>query len=343
MTDPSASSSSTPRERLMYVPLDELVPGPNAPKTLQAPLELVESLKTYGVLQPLLARPGTDGYEVIAGFKRLAAAQEAGLTEVPIRVYRAEDASLRGLLAATNQFTKGRTTVAPSSDSSGGTPFGGFLDEELNKPAHEAPYRFIILAATVVLLLIWGGVHITKGILNRSGDQEDPVPTPTPGSGSVLFQDPTPTPPRDSSAVDRASALLSEVEGIEVRNAAGFPRIVFQDAVFSRMSTISPEQKPRLQQVVRLIHEADPRAKISIIGHTDNDPVRPNATYRDNEHLGQLRADAIQAFLTESDTIREDLLMTNSSGSDQPPYPNNSATSKAKNRTVSLEIVFRTP
>jgi len=326
----------------MYVPIDELVPGPNAPKNLQAPLELVDSLQTYGVLQPLLARPGTEGYEVIAGFKRLAAAREAGLTEVPIRVYRAEDASLKGLLAATNQFSKGRTHLSPPKESSGATPFGGFLDEELNKSSNDAPYRFIILAATVILLLIWGGVHLAKGWMNRSDDPES-IPTPTPGSGSVLFDDPTPTPPRDSSAVERVKALLADVEGVEVRNAAGYPRIVFQDAVFSRLSTISSAQKPRLQEVVRMIHETDPRAKVSIIGHTDNDPVRPNATYRDNEHLGQLRADAIKAFLTETDTIREDLLLTNSSGSDQPPFPNDSAANKAKNRTVSLEVVFRTP
>lgn len=330
----------------MYVPLQELTPGPNAPRSLQAPPELVESLKTYGVLQPLLARPGENGYEVIAGFKRFAAAQEAGLPEVPIRVYRAEDASLAGLLAATNQFSKGRKSVpgsSPSGTSSNTTPFGGFLDEELNKPANEAPYRFIVLSATVILLVIWGGVHLTKGLFGGS-PPEDPIPTPTPGSGSVLFPtDPTPLPPEDSSAVDRARSLLTGVDGIEVRNAAGYPRIVFSDPVFSSLLTIDTNQKARLKEVIRKIHDADPEARISIIGHTDNDPVRPNGTYRDNNHLGQLRADAIKRYMVENQILPESLLLTNTSGSDQPPFSNERADTKVKNRTISLEVVFRTP
>ncbi|MEG4940756.1 ParB/RepB/Spo0J family partition protein [Microcoleus sp. F4-D5] len=50
----------------------------------QAMQALVESVKTDGILQPLLVRPlGDDKYELVAGERRYRAAKELGLTEVP--------------------------------------------------------------------------------------------------------------------------------------------------------------------------------------------------------------------------------------------------------------------
>ncbi|HEY9302069.1 MAG TPA: ParB N-terminal domain-containing protein, partial [Phormidium sp.] len=47
--------------------------------------QLVSSIKEHGVLEPLLVRPLGDGcYELIAGERRLRAAQEVGLTQIPI-------------------------------------------------------------------------------------------------------------------------------------------------------------------------------------------------------------------------------------------------------------------
>ncbi len=53
--------------------------------------ELAESIRSQGILQPLLVRTVSDGYELIAGERRLRAAIEAGLTEVPIRVVDVDD------------------------------------------------------------------------------------------------------------------------------------------------------------------------------------------------------------------------------------------------------------
>lgn len=51
---------------------------------------LTESIHAEGTLSPLIVRPleGTDGYEVISGHRRLHAAQQAGLSEVPALVYK---------------------------------------------------------------------------------------------------------------------------------------------------------------------------------------------------------------------------------------------------------------
>lgn len=53
--------------------------------------ELSESLKTHGVLQPLLVRPHNGRYQLIAGERRWLAAQQAGLETVPCRVMELED------------------------------------------------------------------------------------------------------------------------------------------------------------------------------------------------------------------------------------------------------------
>jgi len=57
----------------------------------QALADLTESVRTHGVLQPLLVRPDGDAYELIAGERRLRAAGEAGLQEVPVIVMEAQD------------------------------------------------------------------------------------------------------------------------------------------------------------------------------------------------------------------------------------------------------------
>jgi ParB family chromosome partitioning protein len=72
------------------ISIDALEPGPFQPRTSIAPealAELVESIKTRGILQPLLARrhpSARDRYQIIAGERRWRAAQQAGLHEVPV-------------------------------------------------------------------------------------------------------------------------------------------------------------------------------------------------------------------------------------------------------------------
>ncbi len=54
--------------------------------------QLAESIKEHGVLEPLLVRPiSGDNYELIAGERRLRAAKEAGLTEVPVVAHEFTD------------------------------------------------------------------------------------------------------------------------------------------------------------------------------------------------------------------------------------------------------------
>ena len=59
------------------------------PQTLQ---ELADSIREYGLIQPITVRPLDKGYyQIIAGERRWRAAREAGLTEIPVRIIQADD------------------------------------------------------------------------------------------------------------------------------------------------------------------------------------------------------------------------------------------------------------
>ena len=53
--------------------------------------ELVDSIRQHGIIQPLIVRPVDGRHELIAGERRWRAAQELGLTEVPVIIRRASD------------------------------------------------------------------------------------------------------------------------------------------------------------------------------------------------------------------------------------------------------------
>jgi ParB family chromosome partitioning protein len=53
--------------------------------------QLRDSIKTHGVLQPLVVRRVNDGFQLIAGERRLRAAQQAGLADVPVHIVEFND------------------------------------------------------------------------------------------------------------------------------------------------------------------------------------------------------------------------------------------------------------
>jgi ParB family chromosome partitioning protein len=56
--------------------------------------DLAASIKTHGMLQPLVVRETDDGYQLIAGERRLRASQEAGLSLVPALLEKADDSRM---------------------------------------------------------------------------------------------------------------------------------------------------------------------------------------------------------------------------------------------------------
>lgn len=82
------------KEFISQLPLDKLTPFAKHPYRVQedaAMDELVESVRTHGVLSPLLARPKGAGYELVSGHRRRLAAQKLGLPTVPVLVREMTD------------------------------------------------------------------------------------------------------------------------------------------------------------------------------------------------------------------------------------------------------------
>jgi len=84
---------------ITQIPLDQIDRNPRQPRVHFHETELAElaaSIREHGVIQPLIvAPPGTDGrYVLIAGERRLQAARQAGLAEVPAVVRQASDQQL---------------------------------------------------------------------------------------------------------------------------------------------------------------------------------------------------------------------------------------------------------
>ncbi|MDY0013430.1 MAG: ParB/RepB/Spo0J family partition protein [Rhodocyclaceae bacterium] len=85
----------TPQGELRRLAVDELQPGKYQPRTRMDPgslEDLAASIKSQGVMQPILVRPLTAGrFEIIAGERRWRAARIAELTEVPCLVREIPD------------------------------------------------------------------------------------------------------------------------------------------------------------------------------------------------------------------------------------------------------------
>jgi len=86
--DALLGADEAPRDALSSLPVDRIRPGKYQPRTRmdpQALAELAASIRSRGLMQPLVVRPiGDQGYELIAGERRWRAAQMAGLDQVPV-------------------------------------------------------------------------------------------------------------------------------------------------------------------------------------------------------------------------------------------------------------------
>ncbi len=95
-----------PREgELRTLPISSIRPNPWQPRQVfdaDQLEQLASSIKTQGLLQPVVVRPVADGYELIAGERRWRASGLAGLTHIPAVVRQVDDRTTAALALVEN-------------------------------------------------------------------------------------------------------------------------------------------------------------------------------------------------------------------------------------------------
>ncbi len=90
----------------VMLPIGDIEPDRGQPRTKfteEALSELEASVREYGILQPLLVRPMSDGsYKIVAGERRYRAARRAGLSEVPVIIKSLTDAEAAAIALIEN-------------------------------------------------------------------------------------------------------------------------------------------------------------------------------------------------------------------------------------------------
>ena len=114
-------SRDVPASALRSIPIGSIRPNPFQPRKEFRPEDLADlesSLRTSGLLQPISVRPvpGGAGYELIAGERRLRAAQKLGWTEIPAVVKEIDDQALLSLALVENLQ---RTDLNPIEEAEG--------------------------------------------------------------------------------------------------------------------------------------------------------------------------------------------------------------------------------
>ena len=95
---PGAPEAGEGLSGLLEVPVNAVAPNPKQPRTHwdeQEILALAASIREVGILQPIVVRrSGDEGYELVAGERRLRAAKVAGLATVPVVLRDTDDSDL---------------------------------------------------------------------------------------------------------------------------------------------------------------------------------------------------------------------------------------------------------
>lgn len=102
------------REELTMIKCRLLLPNPFQPRKQfddTALRELAQSIETYGILQPIIVRKKGKRYEILAGERRFRAAQQAGLTEVPVIIKEFSEAEMMELALLENLQRENLTPI----------------------------------------------------------------------------------------------------------------------------------------------------------------------------------------------------------------------------------------
>jgi ParB family transcriptional regulator, chromosome partitioning protein len=180
---PQPPPSAGPEGGVRRIPLQQIRKNTFQPRHDFEPTamaELVESVRQHGILQPLLVRPAATGFELIAGERRLRAATEAGLPDVPVVVMQAADGQALELALVENLQRKDLNVIEEAEGYQLLAERFGLTQEQIAVRVGKArasvanALRLLALPAEVKALIVSGQLSSghAKAILGIEVDDE---------------------------------------------------------------------------------------------------------------------------------------------------------------------------
>jgi len=165
---PSAKSTATPSTDFEDVVVSQVSPSPYQARREIEPgqlAELAESIKSEGLLQPIVVRKTAAGYELIAGERRWRAYQSLKIKTIPARVVNATDASAAALGLIENLQREGLNAI---EEAYGFASLIRDFDLTQEQAADRVGKSRTVVANTLRLLSLDGEMqgYVAKGILS---------------------------------------------------------------------------------------------------------------------------------------------------------------------------------
>jgi ParB family chromosome partitioning protein len=101
-------------DEVKNLPVDEIVPSPYQPRTVfddDRIDELMQTIRTHGIIQPVVVRIRNNKYELIAGERRLRAVRKLGLETIPAIIREFNDSQAASIALIENLQREGLTAI----------------------------------------------------------------------------------------------------------------------------------------------------------------------------------------------------------------------------------------
>lgn len=102
------------QELVRQIPVDSVVPNPYQPRAVfddKRIEELCRTIRTHGIIQPIVVRRREGGYELIAGERRLRAAKKLGMERIPAVIRQMSDTEAASAALIENLQREGLTAI----------------------------------------------------------------------------------------------------------------------------------------------------------------------------------------------------------------------------------------
>lgn len=107
-------SEKQPQDEVRQLPISEIVPSPYQPRTIfddDRIEELCQTIRTHGVIQPIVVRIRNDRYEIIAGERRYRAVKKLEMETIPAIIREFNDSQAASIALIENLQREGLTSI----------------------------------------------------------------------------------------------------------------------------------------------------------------------------------------------------------------------------------------